>query len=124
MSFEATILCLAPERLFIAARVKAMADFVRADLEQATHFYQLWLQNLETMQRKRFKCSENLSGKIPCEEHKIFGCFISRNVRKFQLQIVSVQVVPPQLEQIRTWAKFVISPKKIDNLPLNTSSLK
>jgi hypothetical protein len=43
---------------------------------------------------------------MPWGEHRLFSGFIDSYMGKFRLEIVSVQVFPPQVAQTKTWGKF------------------
>jgi hypothetical protein len=49
------------------------------------------------------KCSKELSITITWREHRLLSGFLDSNVGKLRLKIVSVQVVPPQVAQMKTW---------------------
>jgi hypothetical protein len=47
--------------------------------------------------------------------------FLDSNVGKLRLKIVSVQVVPPQVAQMKTWRKFTKSLTETDEVPFQRS---
>jgi hypothetical protein len=51
--------------------------------------------------QKCLKCSEQLLVPVPWGEHRLLNGFVNSNMWKYQLKIVCIQVVPPQVTQTK-----------------------
>jgi len=59
--------------------------------------------------------SKQLLLTMPCTEHRLFfSCFLISNMGKLCLKTVTVQVIPPQVTQMKVWRKFAKLVTKTD----------
>lgn len=114
VSLATITLCDASQRVFIFLCVKCDLQFSngwndKCVLSFASHSGKLhW---------KCMKCSKHISVTMTREEHRLLSGFFDSNVGKLWLKIVSIQVMPSQVAQRKTWRKHAKLSAKTNKLP-------